>query len=481
MKVILRRLLSVLPKLLKRLGKIFVCCILSATLVFCYSFRKPAKAAAAPVIVASAAIAAALAALGVGISTNLQKGTYTQLISQISEDANVAKPLSAIQQTVVAGQVVYNVTKDFLSAVGNSFMAAYQNFKAGTYLQKIGGAAVVHGTGKWAGLEALAKDKFGVDVGNNKSNPYIDITEYSVLNPVLWQKNGNSFKATFTAGGTNFTVTPSGDNWVQVNGNSVNIQCYNNFITGGLAFYLVACNVNQKNAYGDTQFKSLYYYLVNFDFIKNQSSNGCQAYWVAKAITNGKYEGKADEVIATDDKFFADGKSILNNPVDVVVDAAASAVGQTGVGGFITVPLHMPKDFDTSTEATWDTTQAKVLDKDIATDADKELDDKANKEKDTTKKPYSLPDLSLPEIIFKEKFPFCIPWDFYNAFHGMVTASTPPKWNYPFEVKSLGIKQNITIDFAQFEPIAAIIRWGLSIGFVILLIWGTRKLIGAGD
>jgi len=187
-----------------------------------------------------------------------------------------------------------------------------------------------------------------------------------------------------------------------------------------------------------------------------------------------------DVINVANDQFYADGVSVLNQTYDDVIGRIGTAVGlKNDAGDVISFPLNIPIDASKSIGKARDVSQEKVLGKDISTTADKEKDDTTNKDRDTTlPKPATLPDLALPEIIFKEKFPFCLPWDLYIAFSNLVAPAQPPKWEVPFKIQSLHFTQNVSVDFSQFSTLAAIMRWGLSLIFVIWLILLTRKIIG---
>ncbi len=74
------------------------------------------------------------------------------------------------------------------------------------------------------------------------------------------------------------------------------------------------------------------------------------------------------------------------------------------------IGISVPRDLsDTITKTAED---IRTVDKD-KTDTDDKTDTKPGESKPN--KP-SIPSLSLPEILFKEKFPFCLPWDVYNVF-----------------------------------------------------------------
>ena len=102
---------------------------------------------------------------------------------------------------------------------------------------------------------------------------------------------------------------------------------------------------------------------------------------------------------------------------------------------------------------------------------------------DTTTIAY--PD-GVPEIdssgLF-DKFPFCIPYDIYNLFRGFSGNATPPKFSIPFRYGKQAdgtylVDYNFEIDFSQYELLAQILRWYISISFTAWLVLITRKVIG---
>lgn len=120
--------------------------------------------------------------------------------------------------------------------------------------------------------------------------------------------------------------------------------------------------------------------------------------------------------------------------------------------------------------------------RDIPKDLPKETDDTnpdTGNPPGTDTKPGTLPNLSIPEIIFKEKFPFCLPWDVYNLFTGLSAKGEAPSFTIPFKFERLGINYSFKLDMTQFNEIAGIIRFFLSAMFVIALIMLSRKLTGS--
>lgn len=95
---------------------------------------------------------------------------------------------------------------------------------------------------------------------------------------------------------------------------------------------------------------------------------------------------------------------------------------------------------------------------------------------DTITLDENVNNFKAPTLIL-QKFPFCIPFDIYTAFTVMYHQPVAPVFVLPIVFPAYGIDESITIDFADFEVLARIVRWFLSAIFVIGLIMVTRKLI----
>ena len=138
-----------------------------------------------------------------------------------------------------------------------------------------------------------------------------------------------------------------------------------------------------------------------------------------------------------------------------------------------TIPISVPRDLSDAISKTAE---------DIRTvdTTDEETDDKTDTKPGESKpnKP-SIPGLSLPEILFKEKFPFCLPWDVYNVFANLVAEPKAPVFEIPMKWEFLDIDYTLKIDFSMFDEIAKISRFFSSLGFVVFLILISRKVIGA--
>lgn len=195
-------------------------------------------------------------------------------------------------------------------------------------------------------------------------------------------------------------------------------------------------------------------YLINCDADKITDKE------ITKAFTCDPSIGVTDDYIGTDTTW-----------TDSVADAGS---------GSIAFPLDVDDLIDLSPSDVRDKTLTDTGD--IATDkTDTKDDTKDDTKEDPDTKPNkpSIPGLSLPEILFKEKFPFCLPWDLYNLFAGLQTEEEAPRFVVPFKFERLGIDEEIVIDFSDYEEQIKIIRFFTGAMFVLALIMISRKLIGA--
>ena len=74
-------------------------------------------------------------------------------------------------------------------------------------------------------------------------------------------------------------------------------------------------------------------------------------------------------------------------------------------------------------------------------------------------------------------FPFCIPFDLINCIKLMSATGEAPCWEFPFQVPVLGLQENIKIDLAKWDSVAALSRSIETLLFIGLLISRTREFI----
>lgn len=88
--------------------------------------------------------------------------------------------------------------------------------------------------------------------------------------------------------------------------------------------------------------------------------------------------------------------------------------------------------------------------------------------------------------VFVSKFPFCIPWDMYNAVKLLAAPAKTPYWEVdflaPISSRVGGWRGNtkVVIDMGEYEIIGQLCRWVSTILFCATLISGTKKLIWTG-
>lgn len=85
------------------------------------------------------------------------------------------------------------------------------------------------------------------------------------------------------------------------------------------------------------------------------------------------------------------------------------------------------------------------------------------------------PDDLLADL--KSVFPFCIPFDLIHAFTVLQADAKPPRFEVPLKALKYGIDYTFVIDLEIFDPVAKIFRTCETIGFIVGLIFVTRKLI----
>lgn len=153
------------------------------------------------------------------------------------------------------------------------------------------------------------------------------------------------------------------------------------------------------------------------------------------------------------------------------------AVGSPSIG--ISVPTDVSDDIATlNPSKARDYSNADVKDKDITT-GDKDKPGDKDDDKDKTGTTPNIPAIGLPEILFKTKFPFCLPWDLYNLFAVLAADPEAPKFVIPYKNNMLNIEEEYVLDFSKYEDAAKIIRFFTGAAFVLALILISRKLTGS--
>lgn len=90
--------------------------------------------------------------------------------------------------------------------------------------------------------------------------------------------------------------------------------------------------------------------------------------------------------------------------------------------------------------------------------------------------PTTTIDFSPLFISLADKFPFCLPFDLFNAFKSFAAAPEVPRFEITFD-KGLVGAGSFTFDFAPFTKLAAILRYFILLVFVTSLINKTKNMI----
>ena len=74
-------------------------------------------------------------------------------------------------------------------------------------------------------------------------------------------------------------------------------------------------------------------------------------------------------------------------------------------------------------------------------------------------------------------FPFCLPFDFIRLLDALDAEPVTPVFEFPFVVPALDIDITVTLDMSFLEPAMEVFRTGETVGFIILLIVLTQRVI----
>ncbi|MDK0625271.1 hypothetical protein P5F31_14740, partial [Clostridium perfringens] len=159
---------------------------------------------------------------------------------------------------------------------------------------------------------------------------------------------------------------------------------------------------------------------------------------------------------------------LVTAPISSVASTVPKVVSGADVGalpwgdvGSIDKPTDIPKD------------ESKDIPKDESKDTPK--DESKDTPKDEAGVDFS-PFLTLGTGL-KDVFPFCLPFDLIKNLHLLSAPPQAPHFDIDFKKAGLAGGDVVSIDFSQFELLAKIIRFFLTLGFIYFLIIKTRDMI----
>ena len=237
---------------------------------------------------------------------------------------------------------------------------------------------------------------------------------------------------------------------------------------------------------------SSYYVLLTpcADYLGNQywGSSACAVGFVGNYSEGATLPYQGQDVFSPSrDKWIADGTSAMNTPIDKVVNKVKEKVGDKNGNIPMTVPRGKTVDDDTVRQRQADVLGKDISDvqdrnKDVATNKTAEVPDtktddntKASDSDDTL--PPTIPTaqnpkkMKIPANNLSNKFPFSIPFDLYHAIKILAAPPEAPKFTVHFG------KASYVMDMAMFDPVATVVRWGLSLLFLLSLIILTCRVI----
>lgn len=122
---------------------------------------------------------------------------------------------------------------------------------------------------------------------------------------------------------------------------------------------------------------------------------------------------------------------------------------------------------------------ALVLDPAAATDAYKKA--VADTVADVAASAVAVPDVDIDTgsytVNLTNIFPFCLPFDFIRLLDALDAEPVTPVFEFPFVVPALDIDITVKFDMSFLEPAMEVFRMGETVGFVILLIVLTQRVI----
>lgn len=478
-----------------------VAVLLMVLVVFCVPLIKPpvkVEAAVIPVVAGAAIVAAAMSALGIGVSAGFDTAALAEGAQKVWDDLSDSVR-NTIVLTEIAGHTVAHFTEQALRDIFSGLQTAFPQASSGvvyshpdSFTSRGDVISFLSNLGVSNAESLLFRASWGTDnilfISQSHRFNFSEMSNFRFV---------GSYSLPFSITGTDtYTMNvPWGLSLRFVNDSSGGIKLSGAIdSSGGIMTYPgtkhyissdFAYHESASLPFGATFIALLFDRLgVTYTVFISVGLNDVYTFGTSSSLIDGAIPVPGQDVFnPANEKFYADGASVMSNSVDDVINRLKEGVGETGQisdqPDVITVPGQIVGN--TVTDQTKGADQAGTIGKDIATPDDIVANDATNADRDTTKpttpgEDTDIPDLSIPQII-TNKFPFSIPWDLYNSVRILVAPAAAPKWVLPLRFDKLGVNTSITIDMAQFDGLAALSRWGSSLLFIISLIILSSKLV----
>lgn len=437
-------------------------------MVFGSAYRRPVKSEAAAVAVGvglTALVGVTLIALGVGCSNGYSNSAWNSKCQQIASGIQTAVADTAVAIAMTGKDAYYHLSNDFLGACLNGLRAQCPDEVS-----------------QWMSASDLVK-KFSL--GGETENIFENSWSYQYRNMGGWELV-NKFTVPTGTSSTKYSI-PLGffnlelqyqsglyrenDRWVDgfvptskfiTDTQSINWYCPNP--QSGTEVFIAPVT------YSVLQFiyQSQYGYLI----APEAGSVGRNSIMIV--LNQATETGTMGVYNPADKNLYAEGYSVMNHKVDDVINRVGQLQGVTdGINVHVRDVVGTLGQINDQIRSQ---TQAQVTDVD-ATDATAAENTATNSDRTTTPPANpSMPDMKVPPAITR-KFPFSIPWDLYNAVTVLASPGQAPSWQTHIQNSTIGLDYTMNIDLSPFNALAAVMRWGLSLLFIIGLILVTTKLI----
>ncbi len=463
MKSRARKFMALSQKLAKSLLALMLC----VCLVFGYSYHRPVKAeavASAVTVAGCVLVATAIAALGIGCSAALPTPEYNAACQHIWNgiSSTVQQQVQSVQFSATA--VKTELTQDFLHAVFNGVSSEYPN------------------TVSYSSFDSMEK---ALHLGRDCVESYVDSDIVNMTNVVQLDR-------TFTP-----PITKGGE-VVSFQAHNLNIK-----ITSYNTWYWVINTISPLIAYSKVVDYSVYIG-DSYAFCFPSSSEYAEIYFQTISDSVGhllfvpaekSYYSSAFRIDGVPDLYntsdvvynpsnknlYADGYSVLNHPVDDVINKTSAVQGNSDKVINVTIPDAVAKG-SSVTDATKAQTQATTTGQDMTDTAEKEKNATANTGRDTVPpKNPTMPDLMLPTGI-QSKFPFCLPWDLRACYALFQVTPKAPCWDIPINIDNGAIRIHQTYRFDMnsqgvMDNALPVFKWFLNLMVVVGLIYLFKKIV----
>lgn len=246
--------------------------------------------------------------------------------------------------------------------------------------------------------------------------------------------------------------------WIEITGNSSPVYIW-------WAISRVNSNWGTVQVYSVSSYSWAFHYWASngSDYLTGQSTSGAYGYY------NQLGNVWADRIMPKD------GLYINNGFFAYDIAAAAPTISQGGTGLRITGTPAIPQVLPT--DVTLGVTGLTSSDDTVDAAGEYVLSAVSSNVLSTTTINTAIPDGPFVSRGLESVFPFCIPWDLYHMYQSLDAQPVAPSFSWLISIDRLGISETISVDFSDWDDVAAVCRKMELLGFCVGLILVTRKLI----